>query len=995
YDLNNDGYSDIISAFLSEDNKNLSIFYYNKTKKDFDKKISSIPLINETIETFFLIPLDYDADGDYDIITYAYDENHFNLFENKVCNLTSCQEETNFVKINSSDYINASFFEDKKIKSLNVFDENSDGFPDLYYIVDKGPRDDSTRDLEFGHFLNKHRRMNHSFSISTPKIKNFTFIHSSTQLINESWKNYSGEDNYFYIEIEKSNYSLSTGRKQTNNIFYNLNISYDNYSSGDYFTNNYDYNSQKGNLLYRNKFNLTIPNRFLNFTLQAEAPNLLRSNVSKTYNYTNKIEYCDGYDNTGDGVIDGAFNYTWPDGNKTLVREGFDYDGDGYFPKYYNISHVANISGNITEYKVSFNCTPKMQNQFPGENKYDPDDYNSNILPSSIDEDIKTIDSGKNTGNTGGVYITNQEEIEEEEIEEENLEEKPTEKSNDQSSSINNENSFEKKIIKELSNKKFNHKRSIEDYNGKTVISEEMKNIDIYPLNKINMTIKIPKFISKSAKEIKSPNEFQIIEMDPIIEFDLGKLDSFRKKTIQYKFDKEITEENAKKIQTIISYNMTEEEKEQIDKNFNDTKKALNISQKSEIKNNKTIITLDLETENETTMYNVSVFQEIPKCLIEIINKEIAESDVEFEILNSDPLIVWHFDKLIDKQKIQLSINSVSDSNCNDKITTAALAKQIIFSEKNINYNKVIIGILIVPLLALIFVILLNLTKDENKETKNKYIVTKLRKFFNKIHLKIHEVILFILIMLNILDFIELLPGDIDYFKKILSWIILGYVLYDVSITSIVTGRKEPIIDIALILSFFMLTLKNLVGFAKVAIHEVNFMEDLYSFIWKYNTIFEVNLFILGIAGIIICSYFLAKTEARNPSIIATFIKKENFIKNFILIFIVLSGFFITVFNLMFEWLAIAVDAFILISTMIFTIFVILKHHKNFKNKNEILEEISEDSEKFYEKVISLFHYKKFIPLAFSGLLILFMLTEIANFLIPYLTGIYDIIYFG
>ena len=42
---------------------------------------------------------------------------------------------------------------------------------------------------------------------------------------------------------------------------------------------------------------------------------------------------------------------------------------------------------------------------------------------------------------------------------------------------------------------------------------------------------------------------------------------------------------------------------------------------------------------------------------------------------------------------------------------------------------------------------------------------------------RIEEVILVLIILLQILDFFEILPADLDYAKKIISWTALGYLL--------------------------------------------------------------------------------------------------------------------------------------------------------------------------------------------------------------------------
>ena len=48
---------------------------------------------------------------------------------------------------------------------------------------------------------------------------------------------------------------------------------------------------------------------------------------------------------------------------------------------------------------------------------------------------------------------------------------------------------------------------------------------------------------------------------------------------------------------------------------------------------------------------------------------------------------------------------------------------------------------------------------------------------------RLEEIFLALLILLAVLDFFEILPGDLDYVKKIISWTIIGYLIYKASLT--------------------------------------------------------------------------------------------------------------------------------------------------------------------------------------------------------------------
>jgi hypothetical protein len=58
------------------------------------------------------------------------------------------------------------------------------------------------------------------------------------------------------------------------------------------------------------------------------------------------------------------------------------------------------------------------------------------------------------------------------------------------------------------------------------------------------------------------------------------------------------------------------------------------------------------------------------------------------------------------------------------------------------------------------------------------------------------------------------------------------------------------------------------------------------------------------------------------------------------------------------------------------------------------LKKVSDYAEEFYERFVSLFHSRKTITIAVAGLLVLHLLVEIGNFIIPYTTGLFYSWYF-
>lgn len=266
----------------------------------------------------------------------------------------------------------------------------------------------------------------------------------------------------------------------------------------------------------------------------------------------------------------------------------------------------------------------------------------------------------------------------------------------------------------------------------------------------------------------------------------------------------------------------------------------------------------------------------------------------------------------------------------------------------------------------------------------------------------IEEIILITLIYLNIIDFLEVIPSDLDYAKKIISWVGLGLLLYKVSPTKIFFGQKNKKFDISLIIIYFLFIMKNMVAYSKVALELTHGgLRELYKFILANTYFFENTLIKIGIILIMALALLMTfKLKVKKPSTLDVIhnsesIKKSfvSITKRFLSILIVIFGFFFIVFNLMMEWLAIAIDAPLLMIGLGGYFMLAIKYKHTFKSSKAIYD-LGNMGEKFYEKFIVLFQSKK-IYLGIIGMLVLHLLTDIGNFVLPYIFSIHDDLYFG
>jgi hypothetical protein len=261
--------------------------------------------------------------------------------------------------------------------------------------------------------------------------------------------------------------------------------------------------------------------------------------------------------------------------------------------------------------------------------------------------------------------------------------------------------------------------------------------------------------------------------------------------------------------------------------------------------------------------------------------------------------------------------------------------------------------------------------------------------------------ILFFLIVLNVLEFFNWLPADIAYIEKIVSWSALAYLLYKIGISDILFGNRQIHIDLILIISYFLLIINKFVGYSQSAIGESRLLVPLFTLVIDNAIALEKIGFYIGCFLIIIVSFYITFViEFKEPSFFHAIYGKGKSKRSLItliegiIVFLIVTGFFIIIFNLIMEWLTIALDSPIIVLAILFYLFKMHGYGRSM-DKETVIYKISEAAEEFYKQFINLFHKKETIFLGISGMLVLHLLTDFGTYIIPYIFGVKEGLYFS
>ncbi|MBI2660466.1 hypothetical protein HYX07_04860 [Candidatus Woesearchaeota archaeon] len=261
----------------------------------------------------------------------------------------------------------------------------------------------------------------------------------------------------------------------------------------------------------------------------------------------------------------------------------------------------------------------------------------------------------------------------------------------------------------------------------------------------------------------------------------------------------------------------------------------------------------------------------------------------------------------------------------------------------------------------------------------------KIKETFKKLELGLFEVFLGVLMVIGLAGYFGTISADLDWIDHTISFILFTYLFYKINITSILLGKASRLANFAIIISYFSLFFKDILSYTSSNAPHLKFLifvKNAYEFLGRDLALANLAAFYLGILGIFLISiYITGKIEISHPSLLYALHQKQirHRLAKFLLVFASLLGFYYFIFNMILEWLEFVMDDPIIATGAIFFIYKVSKHREKFHSDNFIFK-IGDFSTKLYAKFVSLFHYRKTLPLAISGLLILHAVSDLGVF---------------
>jgi hypothetical protein len=261
-----------------------------------------------------------------------------------------------------------------------------------------------------------------------------------------------------------------------------------------------------------------------------------------------------------------------------------------------------------------------------------------------------------------------------------------------------------------------------------------------------------------------------------------------------------------------------------------------------------------------------------------------------------------------------------------------------------------------------------------------------------------YEIFFLFLVIISFAEIFGFASGEISILKKILSWVLIGYLLYHISITRIIFGRSHRVLDIAILASFYLFALKDFSHFILIEEHlqYLEFVKPVFQSpkVLTINKLIFFSSYITMFILAIISSFF-SYSENSIMGVIRGPREHRSWkarLLDLVIIFLIFLFFSYFIFAIVMEWFALALDSYVVVGALVYYIVVYYILHNN-REYVSITHLVVNTGDKLIESFLGLFRSRRTIFFGLSGIIVIHSLIDLFNFIFPYLLNLKNTLY--
>jgi hypothetical protein len=253
------------------------------------------------------------------------------------------------------------------------------------------------------------------------------------------------------------------------------------------------------------------------------------------------------------------------------------------------------------------------------------------------------------------------------------------------------------------------------------------------------------------------------------------------------------------------------------------------------------------------------------------------------------------------------------------------------------------------------------------------------------------------LVILSMLAFLTILPPKGEFLLRTLSIIFMCFVIYRAGLTRAIFGTESQHLDLVIIGTCVFLSLMPVINFL-VAPGEGGIVAIVLSALVNsldYTTIYAIGTGLLLILAVVLALHLPVKS----PSVMSMLGEKDHpkhpdgFAIRTLLSFVILVAFYIVMFDITLQWWGVITDTASILFIVTGLGIAMMRGSTSHISFSKFLLYLEGLDNKYYNKLIGLFHAPTTVLFGIAGLLVFYPLSDLGVFLVPYVTNIPNAIF--